>query len=131
VSLETATPAARTHGAELLRILDHGLVRAVYQPIVELDTGALVGFEALARGPEDSALQRPDMLFAAAREAGLVAELEWACRAAAVAGALQGGLRPPCASSSTWSRVSSACRSRPSSASSSPVPRASCRSSSS
>jgi EAL domain-containing protein (putative c-di-GMP-specific phosphodiesterase class I) len=95
VSLETATPAARTHGAELLRILDHGLVRAVYQPIVELDTGALVGFEALARGPEDSALQRPDMLFAAAREAGLVAELEWACRAAAVAGALQGGLRPP------------------------------------
>ena len=95
MSLETATSAAGTQGAELRRILDHGLVRAVYQPIVELDTGALVGFEALARGPEDSPLERPDQLFAAAHEAGLVAELEWACRAAAVAGALRGGLRPP------------------------------------
>jgi EAL domain-containing protein (putative c-di-GMP-specific phosphodiesterase class I) len=93
--LPTATSAAPTQDAELVRILDHGLVAAVYQPIVELDTGALVGFEALARGPEDSTLERPDKLFAAARDAGLVAELEWACRAAAVAGALAGGLRPP------------------------------------
>jgi EAL domain-containing protein (putative c-di-GMP-specific phosphodiesterase class I) len=80
---------------ELRRILDAGLVRAVYQPLVELDTGEVFGFEALARGPEGSELERPDRLFAAARAADLVAELEWACRAAAVRGALASGLRPP------------------------------------
>jgi EAL domain-containing protein (putative c-di-GMP-specific phosphodiesterase class I) len=89
------SPAVRTHGDEVRRILDEGLVRAVYQPLVELDGGALIGFEALARGPEGTPLERPDRLFAAARDAGLVAELEWACRAAAVRGALAGGLRPP------------------------------------
>src|SRR5581483_727961 len=34
----------------------------------------------------------PAALFAAAREAGRVAELEWACRAAAIQGALDAGL---------------------------------------
>jgi EAL domain-containing protein (putative c-di-GMP-specific phosphodiesterase class I) len=70
-------------------------VRSVYQPIVDLETGVAVGYEALARGPEGSDLERPDRLFAAARDAGCVDELEWACRAAAVRGAAQGGLRPP------------------------------------
>jgi EAL domain-containing protein (putative c-di-GMP-specific phosphodiesterase class I) len=85
----------RTLGDELRRILDEELVRAVYQPLVELDSRTLIGFEALARGPEGSPLERPDQLFAAAHDGGLIAELEWACRAAAVRGALAGGLRPP------------------------------------
>jgi len=57
-------------------------VRSVFQPIVELDTRAVVAYEALARGPAGP-LERPDALFSAAREAGLVAELDAACRAAA------------------------------------------------
>jgi EAL domain-containing protein (putative c-di-GMP-specific phosphodiesterase class I) len=93
--MAVASQAVRTRGDELRRILDDGLVRAVFQPLVELDGGALIGFEALARGPEGSALERPDQLFGAAHDSGLLAELEWACRAAAVRGALAGGLRPP------------------------------------
>jgi EAL domain-containing protein (putative c-di-GMP-specific phosphodiesterase class I) len=84
---------AATH--ELERILEEGLVRSVYQPIADLDSGALVGYEALARGPEGSALERPDRLFAAAAVAGRTFELDWACRAAALKGALAGDLQQP------------------------------------
>ncbi|TYP84654.1 EAL domain-containing protein [Blastococcus xanthinilyticus] len=73
-----------------------GGVRSVFQPIVELDTGDVVAFEALARGPEGP-LERPDLLFAAAREAGLLAELDAACRVAAFTGAARHGLPAPLA----------------------------------
>jgi diguanylate cyclase (GGDEF)-like protein/PAS domain S-box-containing protein len=80
---------------ELARILDGGLLRAVYQPIVRLADGEVVAHEALARGPAGSPLERPDRLFAAAADAGRLAELDGACRAAAVAGARAAGLRAP------------------------------------
>ena len=67
-------------------------VRSVYQPIVELDSLRVVGYEALARGPRGSALESPAALFDAARRAGLLAELDWACRLAAFTGALEGAL---------------------------------------
>jgi EAL domain-containing protein (putative c-di-GMP-specific phosphodiesterase class I)/DICT domain-containing protein len=70
-------------------------IRSVYQPIVDLRTGSVVGYEALARGRSGSALERPDLLFAAARAQGLTAELDWACRAAAFEGALAAGLSAP------------------------------------
>jgi EAL domain-containing protein (putative c-di-GMP-specific phosphodiesterase class I) len=54
-------------------------LRTVYQPIVELDGGATVGFEALTRGPRGSSLEAPDDLFALARRAGRVEELDAAC----------------------------------------------------
>jgi EAL domain-containing protein (putative c-di-GMP-specific phosphodiesterase class I) len=72
-----------------------GGIRAVYQPIVELATGSVVGYEALARGPEGTDLERPDRLFAAASAAGRLVELDWACRTAALAGAEAGGLSSP------------------------------------
>lgn len=70
-------------------------MRSVYQPIVELETGALAGYEALARGPAGSPLERPDALFGAAGAAGCTVELDWACRAAALEGALSRGLAAP------------------------------------
>jgi EAL domain-containing protein (putative c-di-GMP-specific phosphodiesterase class I)/DICT domain-containing protein len=76
------------------KLLDARLVRAVYQPLVDLVTGDILGFEALARGPWGTPWERPDLLFAAAREAGRVAELDWVCRAAAYTGALQARLAP-------------------------------------
>ncbi|RKQ93355.1 EAL domain-containing protein (putative c-di-GMP-specific phosphodiesterase class I) [Solirubrobacter pauli] len=79
--------------AELRSILDGDLIRSVYQPIVDLDTHEVVGYEALARGPVGSSLERPDLLFACAREHGLLEQLEWACRAAALRGALDARLR--------------------------------------
>jgi EAL domain-containing protein (putative c-di-GMP-specific phosphodiesterase class I) len=82
-----------TLAAELRLILDQGLIRSVYQPIVDLDTGEVVAYEALARGPVGSTLERPDLLFAAAHTIGAVEELDWACRGAALAGALEARLR--------------------------------------
>lgn len=70
-------------------------LRSVYQPIVELDGAKTVGYEALARGPVGTELERPDRLFAAARSVGMVGELDWACKTAAVRGALEGHLAPP------------------------------------
>ena len=96
VSMTTlpAFPGVDTHSAdpELDSILANRLVRSVYQPIVELDSLRVVGWEALARGPEGSPLERPDRLFAAAARAGRTAELDWHCRAAALRGALRAGL---------------------------------------
>jgi EAL domain-containing protein (putative c-di-GMP-specific phosphodiesterase class I) len=79
------------------RVLALGGLRALYQPIVELETATVVGYEALARGPEGSELQRPDLLFQAARREGRLGELAWRCRQVAYEGALDAGLKPPTA----------------------------------
>ena len=73
-------------------VIDARAVVAVYQPLVDLLTGEVVGYEALARGPQGSPWERPDVLFAAARACGRLAELDWVCRAAAYRGALDAGL---------------------------------------
>ncbi len=68
------------------------LVSAVYQPVIELESGGVVGYEALARGPQGGELEHPDKLLSAARRAGLLAQVDWECRLAAVSGALDAGL---------------------------------------
>jgi diguanylate cyclase (GGDEF)-like protein/PAS domain S-box-containing protein len=73
---------------ELRAILAEGTVTPVFQAIISLETDDVVGYEALARGPKGSALERPDHLFATADAAGLTVELDWLCRARAVEGAL-------------------------------------------
>ncbi|NYJ07994.1 EAL domain-containing protein [Petropleomorpha daqingensis] len=78
----------------LAAALAPGGVRSVFQPIVDLDSGAVVAYEALARGPEGP-LERPDALFAAARAAGRLAELDAACRTAAFRGAVGAALVAP------------------------------------
>jgi diguanylate cyclase (GGDEF)-like protein/PAS domain S-box-containing protein len=83
-------PAA--YAGDLDRVLATGAVSAAYQPIVELSSGKTLAYEALARGPEGTPLQRPDRLFATAAAAGRTVELDWACRLAAVRGALDAGL---------------------------------------
>ncbi len=71
---------------ELSRILDQRLVVSRYQSIVDLRSGDVAGFEALARGPEGSPLEFPDRLFADAREAGRLDELDALCRSRAAEG---------------------------------------------
>ena len=73
-------------------MIERGALRSAYQPIVDLYSGARIGYEALARGPEGSALESPGALFESARIAGMRAELEWACQRAALRGALDNGL---------------------------------------
>lgn len=64
-------------------------VHAVYQPIVDLVSGATVAYEALARGPRGTEWELPESLFADARRHGVEAALDWECRAAAISGALR------------------------------------------
>jgi len=90
-----------SHGPErdlnalLERIIREGDVRSLYQPIVEIESRRVVGYEALARGPRDSQLEAPDDLFAAARAADRVTELCWTCRSAAFGGALEARFAEP------------------------------------
>jgi EAL domain-containing protein (putative c-di-GMP-specific phosphodiesterase class I) len=78
----------------LLAVLDQRMVHALYQPVVALDGRGIVGFEALARGPDGSAWASPANLFACAAAAGRLPELDWVCRAAAVRGAAAADLDP-------------------------------------
>lgn len=71
---------------------DTRAVESVYQPIVDVVTGAPVAFEALARGRSGSPHHAPDAMFAAAAERGVLAELDWTCRAAAYRQALAAGI---------------------------------------
>ena len=65
-------------------VIDHQLVRTVFQPVVHLATGSIAGFEALSRGPAGSTLESPLALFDAARAAGRLGELDWLCRSRAM-----------------------------------------------
>jgi len=94
-SLQNAMSDDDLEALELDQLLAADEVYSVYQPIVELDTGATVAYEALARGPRGRAMEPPDLLFAAARRAGRLADLDRACQRAAVSGAETGGLRAP------------------------------------
>ena len=58
-------------------------LHAVFQPIVRLHGDAILGYEALIRGPAGSPLAQPDALFRHAREIGAAFALE--CEAARVA----------------------------------------------
>jgi EAL domain-containing protein (putative c-di-GMP-specific phosphodiesterase class I) len=54
-------------------------LRAVYQPVMDIQHDAVIGYEALIRGPAGSGLESPDVLFAAAREVGLELEFDNLC----------------------------------------------------
>jgi len=80
--------------AEFDRLVDLRQCSVVFQPIVDLASSQIVGFEALARGPRDSPFAMPTAMFQYAYEVGRAAELDWVCRAAAVSAALNAALPP-------------------------------------
>lgn len=59
-------------------------IRTMYQPIVALESGTIIGYEALSRGPEDSELEQPLALIEAADSCGMSWELDWAFRSLAI-----------------------------------------------
>ncbi|MGH0034880.1 MAG: EAL domain-containing protein [Myxococcota bacterium] len=62
-------------------------VTILYEPIVNLTTREVLGYEALVRGPWDTELHSPGALFQMAEETGLVFELDCLCRRSALRGA--------------------------------------------
>jgi EAL domain-containing protein (putative c-di-GMP-specific phosphodiesterase class I) len=74
------------------RAANGGAVLAAFQPILDLRDGSVVGYEALAR-PRDGT--SPEQLFAAARAAGTLSEVDRECRAEALRAAAAAGLGAP------------------------------------
>ncbi len=73
--------AADDLSARIRKIIEAKAFRPVFQPIVALESGDLIGYEALTRF--DDGLP-PDLRFSEAEAAGLGKELELACLAAAI-----------------------------------------------
>ncbi len=60
-------------------VLVHRQIETVYQPIVDLSTGAVFAHEALSRGPADSPFENPELLFDYALKSDQVWRLEKIC----------------------------------------------------
>ena len=75
-SLHTEVAARLRLEGELRRAIDEGQLTIAYQPMFELDSGRLKGFEALARWnhPSDGAIS-PDAFIPIAEETGLIVRL--------------------------------------------------------
>jgi EAL domain-containing protein (putative c-di-GMP-specific phosphodiesterase class I)/CheY-like chemotaxis protein len=71
---------------EFDRIIAEEQITCVYQPIIKLDDFSVLGYEMLARGPMQSELHHPEMLFEIARDQGRVPELDRLCRLMATRG---------------------------------------------
>jgi EAL domain-containing protein (putative c-di-GMP-specific phosphodiesterase class I) len=97
----TGAPAGPIPEGELRRALERGEFRLAYQPIVALATGAITGFEALARWAHPTRGElAPGAFIPLAEETGLIVPLgRWALREAcrqraAWRGRLPGGAAP-------------------------------------
>ena len=71
---------------EFKEILRRSLIQSVYQPIVDLKSGAVFGWEALSRGPENGQFRSPLVLFDVAEKLGELFALERVCREKAIMG---------------------------------------------
>jgi EAL domain-containing protein (putative c-di-GMP-specific phosphodiesterase class I) len=83
-----AETARRTVRRELLETILDGRIYSVYEPIVEVETRTVFGYEALARGPEGTGFHSPLALFTTAEEHDLVFELDGVCRESGLRGAV-------------------------------------------
>jgi len=76
----------------LSRILRNRELTALFQPIIHLQNGVILGYEGLIRGPAGTPLHAPLALLDAARRFGLSDEIEALCREIVVDTFVQRGL---------------------------------------
>ena len=69
------------------KVIDERALRAVFQPLVHLETGRVIGFEGLIRPTPGSPFANPGALFAAAEVGGRIVDLDLACLEIVIAGA--------------------------------------------
>lgn len=67
------------HKEKVQELIYREKISTVYQPIININTLEILGYEALTRGPKNSEYENPYQLFKAAREVGLVLELDRIC----------------------------------------------------
>lgn len=70
----------RNLGDEFMEMLKNGSVSTLFQPIISLKDGSLLGYEALSRGPKETYFENPEKMFEFARMYGRLWELEFLCR---------------------------------------------------
>lgn len=68
----------------LKEIIEKNDLKTVFQPIISLQNGRIIGYEALTRGPIDSKYRNPEILFEDAKQSNLLWDLEILCRANAI-----------------------------------------------
>ncbi|MFQ5701261.1 MAG: EAL domain-containing protein, partial [Acidobacteriota bacterium] len=69
---------------ELKRIIRDRAIETLFQPLVDLDRGSIIGYEAFSRGPHASDFEMPDHLFERSRQIGMSGELDRICQRAAL-----------------------------------------------
>jgi EAL domain-containing protein (putative c-di-GMP-specific phosphodiesterase class I) len=84
----TARLEMRQRRMSFLGMVMAGEVTSVYEPIVDVTTKTVFGYEALARGPAGTEFHSPETLFAAAEEEAFVFELDCLCRKSGLDGAV-------------------------------------------
>ncbi|WP_435382720.1 EAL domain-containing protein [Crenobacter oryzisoli] len=79
-AIPSLQPILSPEQRELERLILLRKLSSVFQPIVDLSNGDIVGYEGLIRPPADSSLSTPLALFEAAARLGMSYELDCACR---------------------------------------------------
>jgi diguanylate cyclase (GGDEF)-like protein len=74
-------------GAAVAEVIARGQLRPVYQPIIQLRGGEVLGYEGLTRPVPPAPFADPGTLFAAAEASGHVVQLDMSCLEMIVAGA--------------------------------------------
>ncbi len=82
----SAPLSAVAQPARVADLLATGALSAVFQPIVAIADGTIIGYEGLVRGPAGSPLEMPAALFPQAAREGCALELELAAATACVRG---------------------------------------------
>lgn len=63
----------------VVRTVHARTIRTVFQPLVDLETREVFGFEALSRGPAGTEIESPEVMFEIARDFDMIWELERLC----------------------------------------------------
>jgi EAL domain-containing protein (putative c-di-GMP-specific phosphodiesterase class I) len=84
----------------LHEILAGRKLSALFQPIIHMQSGEIIGYEGLIRGPSDSPLHAPMNLFKVARAHDLTVEVEHLCRQVVLERFAELGCRASCFSTS-------------------------------
>ncbi|MFC4305008.1 EAL domain-containing protein [Cohnella boryungensis] len=73
----TVTPQMEQLRGQLELVLEKGSIQVLAQPIMNLNTGDIYGWEILTRGPEGTVLHSPEKLFQFAEQSRLLSRLEF------------------------------------------------------
>src|SRR5688572_25638930 len=86
---------SRRRHKQIFELVLERQIYSVYEPIVEVSSRTVFGYEALARGPDGTELHSPATLFEIATEQDLVFQLDCLCRQSGLDGAqdLPGGAK--------------------------------------